>query len=276
MADRDLGAWLVSSTDALQLWWVFPSLLDLLTLQCVSKSFQGVAQRFLVDVPRQLAALRKLTLPRSQSEPAGHNTWAAVTVVFTPPDPFASTVAAPIVRWRLDIIESEITSDSEDSDYDPFAAGAEWEHSYGGVIPSAEGVDSGGGGGGVPATAAAAFAPAAAVAPDGQVARQSDEHAATVLYEANGFEPAPRDTHRFIGPTIELVVTGSIRKGVFRRQVLLPPPRLRARIEVDIERRVPGLRILLPFAAGACNQGTRGPAWVSLGPPATDVFGTPD
>jgi hypothetical protein len=272
MADLDLGTWLVSSTDALQLWWAFPSLLDLVTLQRVSASFRGVAHRLLADVPRQLAALGKLTLPQSDSEPAGNNTWAAVTAVFTPLDPVAST--APAVRWRLDIIESEVTSDSEHSDYDPFDAGAEWEHSYGGVIPWAGGESVIQVAGGGASAAGAASAEAAEATAGGHVATTSQQDAATVLYEAHGVEPVPRDTHVFIGPPIELVVTGSIRKGVFRRKVALAPPRLRARVEVNIERRAPGLRILLPFAAGGCNKGTRGPAWVSLGPPATDVFGT--
>ncbi|CAJ1446245.1 unnamed protein product [Effrenium voratum] len=121
--------------------------------------------------------------------PAGENTWADVEVKI------CSDGSASVV-----IEESEITSDDEDDDYDPYANHAAWHHEYHGVLR---------------------------VVAEGRFA---------------------------------LVVQRVERKGIFPPKVSSEPAELRGECDDAASK----LRLELPFAAGGCNDGTKGYAWVSL------------
>ena len=128
------------------------------------------------------------------------------------------------LAWKVEIFEHEITSDTEDSDYDEYINQAAWDHSYGGIQTFTRLRGLG----------------------------QSTDPVSPV----DSFAPMPASGVKFIGSTFVLPCDPTLvkRKGVFRRKAAPLPVQAHARLLLNRHSRQVGLRIRLPFAAGWCKH----------------------
>ena len=262
-APQQLVSWLAANRAPLHLCWNLLTPTDILVLRGVSKEMAATANKYLSDIPHLLRLLK--TLSNTDSSPAGACTWASVEFAFCDCNRYGTYLdgsacrkpcscgvgggsgggssAAPAaadmesvarVPWTLAIDESETTSDTEDSDYDPFEQGARWSQDYCGecvaLCPTAE------------------------------------------FFDCDGSVPALTSDPStfFFGPPFKFVVgterDSSKRTGRFWRKVEHAPTVLPSRLEACRATGAIWLRVLVPLAAGGCNDGTCGPKWLALVP----------